>query len=159
MIPTDAYKNIVAALPIFCVDIIIQDSEGRFLLVKRANQPLKGRYWVVGGRVHKGESAFTAARRKVKQEVGLRVRSFQLVGYWEGAFRYNRYGTPGGIHTVSAVFHAKIRGDERIRLDAQSTAWKFSPRLPQGFELARFNGSHSPQSVRTYNINGELPVF
>ena len=38
-------------LPILCVDLIIQNSEGEFLLVKRDNHPIKGYDWVPGGRM------------------------------------------------------------------------------------------------------------
>jgi len=138
MIPTDEYKKVIGVLPIFCVDVIITDRIGRYLLVKRAYQPLKGRFWVVGGRVHKGESAEAAARRKTLQEVGLRVGKLRLVGYWEGFFDRNRYGTLGGIHTVSAVFHAEVEGTEPVRLDVQSTAWKYCDRLPRDFHLSEF---------------------
>ena len=56
MIPAEQYKEIIKVLPILCVDIVIKNNRGEYLLVKRAHEPLKGRWWVVGGRVHKGES-------------------------------------------------------------------------------------------------------
>ena len=137
MIPQSLYKKTIGLLPIFCVDIVIRDRAGRYLLVKRKNQPLKGCYWVVGGRVHRGELANVAAQRKMHQEVGLRVKRdrFRLVGYTEAVFKRNAFGTPTGVHTASVVYCTEIEGSEPIRLDGQSTTWKFSDRLPKNFKM------------------------
>ena len=141
MIPQSLYKKTIGLLPIFCVDVIIRDSAGRYLLVKRKNQPLKGCYWVVGGRVHRGELANVAAQRKMHQEVGLRVKRdlFRLVGYTEAVFKRNAFGTPTGVHTVSVVYCTEIEGSEPIRLDGQSSAWKFSDRLPKNLKMRCFS--------------------
>jgi len=138
MIPVKDYRKAVELLPIFCVDIVIVNRDGDFLLVKRANHPLRRRYWVVGGRVHKGETGLQAAARKARQEVGLKLSRFELVGFYEGVFRQNPFNVPSGVHTVSVVYRARVRGDEKIRLDAQSTAWKYSKTLPAGFRCQVF---------------------
>jgi colanic acid biosynthesis protein WcaH len=141
MIPPALYKKTIGLLPIFCVDVVIRDRAGRYLLVKRKNQPLKGCYWVVGGRVHRGELAKVAAQRKMYQEVGLHVKRdrFRLVGYTEAVFKRNAFGTPTGVHTVSVVYCTEIDGSEPIRLDAQSATWKFSDRLPKNFKIREFS--------------------
>lgn len=41
LIPADEYARIIEVLPILCVDVIVQNSKGEYLLVKRANEPLK----------------------------------------------------------------------------------------------------------------------
>jgi len=41
-------------------------SDGRFLLVKRGDEPVKGYWWVPGGRILRNETFYAAARRKVK---------------------------------------------------------------------------------------------
>lgn len=140
MIPQAQYKRAIGHLPIFCVDVVISDRLGRYLLIKRKNEPLKGFYWVVGGRVHKGELGTAAAQRKMYQEVGLRIsrNRFRLVGYTEAVFKRNAFGTPTGVHTVSVVYHAEIEGTEPIRLDGQSAAWKFCEGLPKHFRLQEF---------------------
>ena len=66
MIPKEFYKEILKVIPIVCVDIVICNSKGLYLLVKRKNEPLKGWWWVVGGRVLHGETAKEAAARKIR---------------------------------------------------------------------------------------------
>ena len=51
-ITDERYKAIVEAVPICCVDLIIK-SKGKILLVKRKNEPLKGEFWLPGGRIYK----------------------------------------------------------------------------------------------------------
>jgi len=55
-IKTETYNQIIEVLPILCVDVIIQNKDGEYLLIKRANEPKVGCWWVIGGRVHKGET-------------------------------------------------------------------------------------------------------
>lgn len=135
MIPADLYKKIVEVLPILCVDIVIKDSLGKYLLVRRANEPLKDQWWVVGGRVHKGESLRQAAVRKVESETSLKVKDLRVIGYYEKTFSEHRLDVEGAIHTVSIVFSTDIEGSHSIELDAQSSDWKFSDRLPAEFDV------------------------
>lgn len=70
MIPKKTYIQILKSLPILCVDIIARNAKGEYLLVKRANEPKKYRWWIVGGRVFKGESleqAVTQSQRRNRQ--------------------------------------------------------------------------------------------
>ena len=75
LIKTSTYNQIIEVLPILCVDIVIQNIDGKYLLIKRANEPIKGCWWVVGGRVHKEETCEEAAIRKVWEEVSLNVKT------------------------------------------------------------------------------------
>ena len=49
---------------------VIIERGGKFLLIKRANTPLKGLWAAPGGHVDKGESPYIAACREMKEEVG-----------------------------------------------------------------------------------------
>ena len=49
------YKMILEWMPIPTVDAIIT-FEGKFLLLKRNKPPVKGEWWLPGGRVRKGEA-------------------------------------------------------------------------------------------------------
>jgi colanic acid biosynthesis protein WcaH len=146
MIPTEQYTQIIEVLPILCVDVVIMNSNGEYLLVKRANEPLEGHWWVIGGRVYKGETMEQAAIRKVKEEVGLDVRSLRLIGYYEEVFRENPFGLTSGLHTVSVVFATMVDGYQPVKLDSQSTDWKYSPELPDDFCIRSFD-DHSMGGV------------
>ena len=128
-LPSDAYLQIVGVMPILCVDLVIRNSEGKYLLVKRNNEPLKGQWWVPGGRVFKGESLQEAAIRKAREELSLEISSLVPVGYQEYFL--------GEYHSVGFVFTGTV-ADEDVVLDSQSNAWGFFPTLPSGFIIVPF---------------------
>lgn len=134
-IPNDLYAQIMEVLPILCVDVLLYNSKGQCLLVKRANEPLKGQWWVIGGRVLKGETLKQAAIRKVKEETGLIISSVKPVGYYEEISHTNRFGSITPLHAVSAVFSAVVDEFQQIKLDSQSTDWKYSSEIPKDFSI------------------------
>jgi 8-oxo-dGTP diphosphatase len=67
-------------LPIACVGAVVHDDARRLLLVRRRNDPGRGRWSVPGGRVEPGESGPDATRREVHEETGLDVVVGTLLG-------------------------------------------------------------------------------
>ena len=45
-IPDKIYAEIVQNVPILCVDLLIKDESGSYLLLKRKNEPLKNEYYL-----------------------------------------------------------------------------------------------------------------
>ena len=137
-IPKKRYIQTLKSLPILCVDIIARNTKGEYLLVKRANEPKKGRWWIVGGRAFKGESLEQAVIRKVKEETGKRIKDIRPVGYFELIDSINPFGMSFKYHAVSIVFTALIEGAGPVKLDAQSSHFKFSKKLPRDFKVKTF---------------------
>lgn len=129
-IPVEEYKKIIETMPILCVDVVIQTSRNEYLLVKRTNEPLKDRWWVIGGRVQKGETLEHAVIRKLKEETGLEAERIQPIGYYEDIFDSNPFGLKTKLHCVSIVFLVTFDDRQEIKLDHQSSDWKFSKELP-----------------------------
>jgi colanic acid biosynthesis protein WcaH len=138
LIPDEKYGEIIEVLPILCVDIVVQNAGGEFLLIKRANEPMKGQWWPIGGRVLKGETLEQAVIRKIKQETALEVNAIRPIGYFETVADRSPLGFPFQYHAVSVVFTAVIGGQQQIRLDDQSTEWKFARELPDRFNYKPF---------------------
>jgi len=135
MIPEKQYISIIEVLPILCVDIIIQNRSGEYLLIQRGREPLKGEWWVIGGRVLKGETLEEGAVRKIKEESNLSISEVNFVGYYEDTSEVNPFGESMPLHSVSMVFSATYPDDQNIKLDYQSLNWKFSKVLPEKFIL------------------------
>lgn len=134
-IPASLYKQIVEVMPILCVDLVIVH-EGKYLLVKRKNQPAKGLWWVPGGRVWKGETIEKAAHRKAKEEIGVPVRIIASLGYYELLWDKSAFGKKGTA-TLSIVVLASPLS-LNFRIDGQSSTWKWSSRLPKIFIVNPF---------------------
>jgi colanic acid biosynthesis protein WcaH len=135
-IPTPEYGKIMRALPILCVDLVLK--QGRmYLLVKRRRSPARGRWWVPGGRVLRGETIEEAAKRKAREELGIEIEVCRELGVYE---HFHRLRHRNGKHTVSVVILGRPKSFN-VRLDYQSAGWKLSKKLPNSFKITRFRPS------------------
>jgi 8-oxo-dGTP diphosphatase len=91
--------------PALTVDIVIKTREG-VVLVKRKNEPFRGKWALPGGFVNYGEKVENAALREAKEETGLWVKLNGLVGVYSDPDR-----DPRG-HVVSVCFSARPIGEE-----------------------------------------------
>lgn len=129
LIPPKLYKKIVELVPILCVDVILK-YKGKFVLLKRANEPIKNTWWVPGGRAFKGEKTLDTAKRKVFQETGLKAVKYDFFGVYEDSYKKSAWGVPAS--SVSVVYTAEVEVF-RPKLDETSTDIKLSDRLPTRF--------------------------
>jgi colanic acid biosynthesis protein WcaH len=119
-------------LPILCVDLIIQNSEGEFLLVKRDNHPIKGYDWVPGGRMLKNVGVEENAQKKCQQELGVNITEWRVVGIYDDQYDTNAFNLDTKIHTLSVLCRTSIRIEQaEIKLDEQSSEIKYSKLLPE----------------------------
>jgi colanic acid biosynthesis protein WcaH len=133
-LPEPFYREVVRSLPIICVDVVVRSPAGRFLLLKRRSEPLRGEWWVIGGRIFHGEHVTGAVARKLREEAGLVAPSEpRFEGYFEGIFDRGPFGDPGAYHSLSFVFTVTIPEDTPITLDAQSSEYRWAEALPVDF--------------------------
>ena len=95
--------------------------DGRVLLARRANAPLKGLYSLPGGKVEIGETMREAALRELMEEVGVVARIACFNDHVEAITR-----SEGGVqsHYVIASFAARwVSGEPRTSADAEEVAW------------------------------------
>lgn len=137
LVSNKLYKQFAQNFPIICVDgIIVQN--GKYLLVKRQNEPLKEEWWIPGGRLYKDETLEKGFRRKIKEETGLDVRVVARIGFYEESFKLNDLGIDSK-HTISIVFIATpIDPSQKIKLDKQSSEYKWADYLPKRFKKQVF---------------------
>jgi colanic acid biosynthesis protein WcaH len=147
VIPAEQYQHIIKVLPILCVDVVVKNPRGEYLLIKRANEPRKGQWWVIGGRLLKGETLEEAVVRKVREETSLNVGAPHPIGYYEAVSQENPFGLAPRLHAVSVVFSTVVDDGQQIRLDDQSLDWKYSEELPVDFCFQPFgDGQPTKQS-------------
>ncbi len=61
---------------------LVVDADGRALLLRRGNQPRRGKWTFPGGYVDFGEMVGTAALRETLEEVGMHVKLGELLGIY-----------------------------------------------------------------------------
>ena len=122
MIEEKLYKKIQEVLPICCVDVVIFNKNKEFLLLKRRNEPVKGYWWIPGGRILKGELIEKAVLRKAKEETGLDVKIKKLLGVKETIFKKGFFGN--SVHTLNIIFLAKAKSN-KVKMDFQNSEYKW----------------------------------
>ena len=98
--------------------IILKD--GKILLIKRKNEPFKGKWALPGGFVDYGEKTEDAVVREIFEETGLKTKIINLIGVYSDPNR-----DPRG-HTVSVVYKLKPYGGELQNGDDASDAKFFA---------------------------------
>ncbi|MFQ5976154.1 MAG: NUDIX domain-containing protein [Candidatus Hydrothermarchaeales archaeon] len=97
--------------PAVTVDAIIE-KDGRILLIKRKNEPYRGRWALPGGFIEYGESAEDAIKREALEETNLKLELIGLMGV------YSEPGRDPRGHVVSICFRAEGQGEEKSGSDA-----------------------------------------
>ena len=105
-----------------CVGAIVHDSNGRLLLVRRANPPGEGMWSIPGGRVEPNETDEAAVTREVSEETGLSVTVGRLVGSVERP-------APNGVFLIFDYECQVTSGLLRAGDDASDVAWVDSATL------------------------------
>jgi 8-oxo-dGTP diphosphatase len=110
------------ARPIVGVGAVVLDDDGRVLLVKRANEPLKGEWSLPGGAVDVGETLAAAILREVREETSVDVEVGPVVEVLDRI----RRDADGRVeyHYVLVDFLCRPCGGVlRSATDAEDAAW------------------------------------
>lgn len=95
--------------------------EGRVLLVRRGQAPLKGHWTLPGGLLELGESLFEGVTREVREETGLEVEPMELVELLD---RIHKLGDRIQFHYVIADYLCRVTGGAlRAASDADAVRW------------------------------------
>ena len=106
----------------------VRDAAGRYLVLRRAQEPFAGQWDLPGGFVEPGETPGEAIVRELAEETRLEVAVERILG----AFA-SRYGDDGKW-TVDVGFECGVRGDPgALTLDAEKSAaaWHLPHALPR----------------------------
>jgi colanic acid biosynthesis protein WcaH len=128
------YKKIMESMPIVCVDALIINEKKEYLLVKRKNEPLKNKFWMVGGRLQKNELTEEGIKRKLKEEVNIEAGLIKYLGHFEEFFNNTEQKINGNFHSISFVFLVFVNSKIKIDIDNQSLEYKWFIKLPKIFK-------------------------
>lgn len=133
-IDESTYRRITELLPIPCVDVVVRSTVG-VLLVRRNQHPLKGYWWVVGGRIWLGEAVLDAVRRKCAEEIGVEIAHPRFAGFYHDIYVENSFGQRL-CSTVSLVYEGWISESAPIKLNEHHSEWKWGE-LPERLKIVR----------------------
>jgi 8-oxo-dGTP diphosphatase len=110
--------------PLLGVGAVVVD-QGRVLLVRRGNEPLKGHWSLPGGLLEVGESLTGGVIREVREETGLTVEPVELIELLD---RIHRDGDRVRYHYVIADYLCRVAGGELFAAsDADAVKWVQRP--------------------------------
>ena len=114
---------------------LVVDDDGRVLLARRAGDPGKGLWDLLGGFVDEGEDALATLRRELREEIGLEVAE---VGEFLGAIP-DVYGE-NGIATLNLYWSVRLaEGRPEPADDVAALEWVARDDLPPRSEFAFAN--------------------
>lgn len=100
--------------------------EGRYLVLRRAQEPYAGAWDLPGGFVESGETPQEAVEREIADETGLQVAELRIIGAYT-----SRYGD-GGKWTVDVAFEGRAAGtDVRLSEEKSEAAWVELSEMPE----------------------------
>jgi ADP-ribose pyrophosphatase YjhB (NUDIX family) len=120
------------ASPAPTASAVVRDGD-RLLLARRAGEPGKGLWDLVGGFMDEGEEPLETLRRELREETGCDVE----VGEFLGGLP-DRYGEDG-IWTVNFYWEAALRGEPQPGDDVAELRWFPREELPPRSEFAFAN--------------------
>ena len=82
--------------------VLIENEEGQLLLQKRTDT---GQWCVPGGAMEIGETYEEAAKREIREEVGVEVTDLSLFGLYSGKDRLIHYPNDDEVYSLSVIFH------------------------------------------------------
>ncbi len=138
-IPSEVYKEILNTMPICTVDVMFFNSDKtKTLLFKRTNEPLKGVYFSIGGRLLKNETLEECAVRQAYREAGISIDVTRLVfeGVHNEIYQNSAFGKVS-YHAVT-LFYTYVLSDQeitelKINLDNQNDDYQWFPTYDKSF--------------------------
>lgn len=131
----DLYRQVVWYLPVVCVDVILQrTSDRRLLLFWRRDKPASNIWWWPGGRMLKGETFYTAACRKIKEETANEthdIKPITVLRVWNTFFSDSnwddgRCDDEKGCQTVNIIVICEIDDEKQKFQTSINKEWAVS---------------------------------
>lgn len=119
------FKQVIRHAPLFSIDLLVKNSDGRYLLGLRTNAPAKGYWFVPGGRVYKNEPLAAAFERISRAELGRPASpdAGSLVGLYEHFYEDNVFSAEFGTHYIVAAYSLSVDGLDSLPDQQHSDYW------------------------------------
>ena len=132
LIPGALYKKIVELMPICCVDAVFKSGKDVYLF-KRAYEPAKDKWWIIGGRILKGETLKKAMLRKAKEEIGIDAKIVKQIGVYETFMKKTRFDKGKkklGSHSIAVCYVIEPkRKNFKLKLNEEYKGYKIIKRI------------------------------
>lgn len=126
------------------VIMVFSPDKSKILMCKRAKDPFKGLYNMVGGKIEQGEDGYDAAYRELFEETGIRRGDIRLVHLMDLSY-------PLGDYYIE-VYTGRLTHETELREEKNPLLWIASGE--NFFDMSRFAGTgnigHILEQVKLY---------
>jgi ADP-ribose pyrophosphatase YjhB (NUDIX family) len=140
------FKEIYSKVPRICVDLVVKNNKGQYLLTKRAIEPSKGMWHIPGGTVLYGEKLAETAKRVAQEELGVKIEVTGQIGVTQ---IINPKVVIAG-HDVSVQLLVEIKSP--IKLDNQASEYGYFNPVPENTILEQKDFLNSLIDVETHSL-------
>jgi len=113
--------------PLVAASAIIFKEE-KLLLIKRANEPSKGKWSIPGGIIELGETIYEAARREVLEECSIDIEITKIFNVMDNIIR-DEDGSIRFHYILVDVLARYVSGEIKAQSDAEDCLWFTSEEL------------------------------
>lgn len=154
LLPIEKYRETMEIAPVCTVDVLFFNTDKtKTLLFKRENEPLKGTYFSIGGRLIKNETLEKCAVRQALREVNVEIRKEELLfGGVQEEMHPNSVFEGVSYHAID-VFYGYILTNEKIELDSQHSDYRWFSVSDEG--LHPFIKTKVASLLKTYRATNE----
>jgi colanic acid biosynthesis protein WcaH len=146
MLEKDAFKTVVKNTPLVSIDLCIV-WDGKILLGKRKNEPLKGFFFTPGGRILKNEAHLDCLKRVARSELGLIVddlKQAELMGAYDHFYENSVFGEEVSTHYVNLPYYVYFDKRPELMPDDQHDTLEW-------FDLSKVaNGNEFHIYIKSY---------
>ena len=125
----DTFSTVIASTPLISIDLIVKNSQGKFLLGKRLNKPAYGSWFVPGGRIYKDETIEEAFKRITQDELGTVFckKDAKFLGIYEHFYDDNVFNDHFSTHYIVMAFEIELQ-DDQVHCNSQHSSYKWFDR-------------------------------
>jgi len=121
----ELYGKMVENTVITCVDIFVVNLDtSTYFALTRKDEPAKDFQWIPGGRQEKFKSIEEIAQKKCKDEVGIDIEVYKVLGAWSTVFPRSCWNCPTHTTNIAVVAFCK---SQACNLDAHHEQGRWLP--------------------------------
>ena len=121
MLKQNIFKTIIENTPLVSIDICLV-CDGKMLLGKRNNEPLKDKWFTPGGRIYKNETWQQCIRRIAHSELGISIGdlpTLKLMGVWDHFYENSFLDNNISTHYVNLPHYCILGSRLKLSNDHQ----------------------------------------
>ena len=113
MLDANTFAHIIQHTPLVSIDLVVQNTQGDYLLGQRTQRPAQDSWFVPGGRIFKNESLDTAFQRLTLNELGQNLdRQYaRLLDIYEHFYQDSMFDPQTSTHYVVLAYKLSLNLD------------------------------------------------